>query len=421
VREERASSNKMTSLRKNKRKSLEPRRLGGPWLLPSPEPATGGTLPPPPQTGANAGEGNDGGAAPAGRCRLNSTGSEERSPTTTEYTSDSRTPSPALLPHAVAGLLELGKRDFSSSVSCLAPKKRFKFDALRDLERSQTEEMSSPFHQPRDKNVAPSPEKPPSPTAGNASPLPMPAYLPFLLPGLVVVGDSKIIHQQMSLLPLHPRLFSFPVGDVPSPPPVQEEPLSLVVKDKKARSRETYSGGSGPKKASLKRYETTALRATGPSSEPAQRKRKLVKSKLKSEPVQKKEQAVMSDEDEMEEQGGGHRSSLENEPVRGQQRNYKNLTRERRVEANARERQRVHTITAAFDTLQAAIPSEEENAKLSKLSVIKIATAYIMALSRMAGYDYTEDQSAPSLETVVQHCQEVIHTETRIKKRSANS
>jgi hypothetical protein len=101
------------------------------------------------------------------------------------------------------------------------------------------------------------------------------------------------------------------------------------------------------------------------------------------------------------------------------QTNYKSLTKDRRVEANARERQRVHTITAAFENLQAAIPSEDENPKLSKLSVIKIATAYIMALSRMAGYDYTEDQSAPSLETVVQHCQEVIHTETRMKSRKS--
>ena len=100
-----------------------------------------------------------------------------------------------------------------------------------------------------------------------------------------------------------------------------------------------------------------------------------------------------------------------------QQKNYKNTTRMRRIEANARERQRVHTITAAFDTLQAAIPSEDENIKLSKLSVIKIATAYIMALSRMAGYDYTEDRSAPSLESVLEHCRETIHTESRIKKR----
>lgn len=58
------------------------------------------------------------------------------------------------------------------------------------------------------------------------------------------------------------------------------------------------------------------------------------------------------------------------------------MTRERRVEANARERQRVHTITAAFDSLQSAIPTKDEQAKLSKLSIIKIATSYIMVLSR---------------------------------------
>ena len=96
------------------------------------------------------------------------------------------------------------------------------------------------------------------------------------------------------------------------------------------------------------------------------------------------------------------------------------MTRERRVEANARERQRVHTITAAFDNLQSAIPTEEENVKLSKLSVIKIATAYIMALSRMAGHDYTEDQSAPPVEEVIKHCSDVIETESRIKKRSTS-
>ncbi len=87
------------------------------------------------------------------------------------------------------------------------------------------------------------------------------------------------------------------------------------------------------------------------------------------------------------------------------------------MEANARERQRVHTITAAFDTLQAAIPTSEENIKLSKLSVIKIATAYIMALSRMAGHDYSEDQSAPPVQAVLQHCRETIETESKIKKR----
>ena len=108
------------------------------------------------------------------------------------------------------------------------------------------------------------------------------------------------------------------------------------------------------------------------------------------------------------------------ESDRAKQRNYKNMTRERRVEANARERQRVHTITAAFDSLQAAIPTDEKDAKLSKLSVIKIATAYIMALSRMAGHDYTEDQSAPPVEEVFSHCSEVIEKECRIKKRNGS-
>ena len=119
-----------------------------------------------------------------------------------------------------------------------------------------------------------------------------------------------------------------------------------------------------------------------------------------------------------------------------QQRNYKNMTRERRVEANARERQRVHTITAAFDTLQSLIPAPEEimedsstsssdassilsnlnNQKLSKLSIIKIATAYIMLLSRMAGYDYTEDKSAPSIEDCVKKCSELLTQETKVKR-----
>ena len=116
----------------------------------------------------------------------------------------------------------------------------------------------------------------------------------------------------------------------------------------------------------------------------------------------------------------GSTSSSGGDDARSKQRNYKNMTRERRVEANARERQRVHTITAAFDNLQGAIPTEEENVKLSKLSVIKIATAYIMALSRMAGHDYTEDQSAPPVEEVIKQCSEVIEAESRIKKRSSH-
>lgn len=70
---------------------------------------------------------------------------------------------------------------------------------------------------------------------------------------------------------------------------------------------------------------------------------------------------------------------------RKEQRNYKNMTRERRIEANARERTRVHTISAAFDTLRRSVPSYSHNQKLSKLSVLRIACSYIMTLTSELG------------------------------------
>jgi hypothetical protein len=240
----------------------------------------------------------------------------------------------------------------------------------------------------------------------------------------VVAGGGG--DHQAHLLPLHPRLFPFPVtfesAAAAVAQPEQVEPLALVVEDKvkKGRRQSDEEVASEPAikvSPTKSRPEAKTKKEATVSSElpiTAIRRRQNVKAKSKS--------AVVAHEAIKQEEGVNSGTS-EHEQTRHQQqqRNYKNLTRERRVEANARERQRVHTITAAFETLQAAIPSEDENAKLSKLSVIKIATAYIMALSRMAGYDYTEDQSAPSLETVIQHCQEVIHTETRIKKRGSQS
>ena len=59
---------------------------------------------------------------------------------------------------------------------------------------------------------------------------------------------------------------------------------------------------------------------------------------------------------------------------RPKQRNYKNMTRERRIEANARERQRVQAITEVYETLRGVIPVEDKCSKLSKLSIIRIAT-----------------------------------------------
>lgn len=110
--------------------------------------------------------------------------------------------------------------------------------------------------------------------------------------------------------------------------------------------------------------------------------------------------------------GGGNTSSKLSQP-----RNYKNMTRERRIEANARERTRVHTISAAFDTLRRSIPSYSNTQKLSKLSVLRVACSYILTLSRIAGSDYSSDQSEPSIADCVEEVTKTIQTEGKIRKK----
>jgi hypothetical protein len=253
------------------------------------------------------------------------------------------------------------KRRRPSSPCQLAPKKRFKLEALLDLEAAAAESRLQQLPSREETSVTAAAAAPFRPwaaggTAESVSPSPLRI-------------SEKYLSMMQSLVPVEPE---------------QDEPLALVVK--KERLLEVK-----PEPA-VDLSRTSATTYFSPQSSPPRA------------PVLP---------------NARHQTSMGSKsPAEGRkQTNYKSLTKDRRVEANARERQRVHTITAAFETLQAAIPSEDENAKLSKLSVIKIATAYIMALSRMAGYDYTEDQSAPSLETVIQHCQEVIHTETRMKSR----
>lgn len=100
--------------------------------------------------------------------------------------------------------------------------------------------------------------------------------------------------------------------------------------------------------------------------------------------------------------------------LRKEQRNYKNMTRERRIEANARERTRVHTISAAFDTLRRSVPSYSHNQKLSKLSVLRIACSYIMTLSSMVGAD---DVSTPSTSECVDVVSRTIQREGKLRKK----
>lgn len=98
------------------------------------------------------------------------------------------------------------------------------------------------------------------------------------------------------------------------------------------------------------------------------------------------------------------------------QRNYKNMTRERRIEANARERTRVHTISAAYEKLRKCIPSYSSSHKLSKLAVLRIAGAYILALSRMMGDDLSADGSQPDVNECIEAVRMILEREGKVKK-----
>lgn len=106
---------------------------------------------------------------------------------------------------------------------------------------------------------------------------------------------------------------------------------------------------------------------------------------------------------------------------RKHRKNYKNMTRERRVEANARERTRVHTISAAFDALRRAVPSYSHNQKLSKLAILRIASSYILALARLTDQDYssaTDHIRKPlTFAECVDMCTSTIQTEGRARRR----
>ncbi|RUS90940.1 hypothetical protein EGW08_001337 [Elysia chlorotica] len=106
---------------------------------------------------------------------------------------------------------------------------------------------------------------------------------------------------------------------------------------------------------------------------------------------------------------------------RKHRKNYKNMTRERRVEANARERTRVHTISAAFEALRRAVPSYSHNQKLSKLAILRIACSYIMSLARLGDMDYTSASEHIGQPLDFSECVEMttntIQTEGRARRR----
>ncbi|XP_033870075.3 transcription factor atoh8-like [Acipenser ruthenus] len=95
----------------------------------------------------------------------------------------------------------------------------------------------------------------------------------------------------------------------------------------------------------------------------------------------------------------------------------KAMQQTRRLLANARERTRVHTISAAFEALRKQVPCYSYGQKLSKLAILRIACNYILSLAQLADLDYTSDHSNTSFSECVELCTRTLQAEGRSKKR----
>lgn len=69
----------------------------------------------------------------------------------------------------------------------------------------------------------------------------------------------------------------------------------------------------------------------------------------------------------------------------------------KRLQANARERERVHNLTAAFEALRQIIPMYHDQSKLSRLSILRIACSYVLVLGALNETDFSEGQNAYTL------------------------
>lgn len=174
---------------------------------------------------------------------------------------------------------------------------------------------------------------------------------------------------------------------------LQEEPLSLVLRSGEAPRVPSHPGVNGS-------YERSS--AAG-----------YISDSLRSSPLLQNGHQTPGNSNSRHPTSPGQTETQQQQ----QQRNYKNMTRERRIEANARERTRVHTISAAFDTLRRAVPAYSNNQKLSKLSVLRIACSYIMTLSNIVNTPEGEPTTSPSLGACVDLVSRTIQTEGKLRKK----
>lgn len=92
------------------------------------------------------------------------------------------------------------------------------------------------------------------------------------------------------------------------------------------------------------------------------------------------------------------------------------LTYDKRLEANARERERVHNLTAAFESLRQVIPMYGDQPKLSRLSILRIACSYVLVLGTLNEIDFSEGQNAYTFNECFHMLSSTILSELKRKK-----
>ena len=92
------------------------------------------------------------------------------------------------------------------------------------------------------------------------------------------------------------------------------------------------------------------------------------------------------------------------------------LTYDKRLEANARERERVHNLTAAFEALRQVIPMYGDQPKLSRLSILRIACSYVLVLGALNEIDFSEGQNAYTFNECFHMLSSTILNELKRKK-----
>ena len=94
------------------------------------------------------------------------------------------------------------------------------------------------------------------------------------------------------------------------------------------------------------------------------------------------------------------------------------LPNDKRIEANARERERVHNLTGAFDALRQVIPMYGDQPKLSRLSVLRIACSYVLVLGTLNDIDFSEGQNSYTFKECFHILSSTILSELKRKKSS---